>query len=295
MARTEAKVRELIEGDPGMEDAIEALLEHRGEDIEWRDVKGDLTSGQWGRLIEKGVLEESGDAFRLADPDDVEAAVGEDIEYQGDDADDDEGSGWTTWDKLAALVALGMFAGYSYHPVRDAVGSVLNVALGPIADVLPFYLVIMCLAVFTGFYSTLLQANLMDMDKMSDYQERMKDIQERQKAARERGDDEALDQIRDEQMDAMGDQMGMMKQQVRPMVWIMVITIPVFLWMYWKLLAPGHLADAQKLITLPFIGETNLTAGVLGPIQAWILWYFLCSMGFSQVIRKALNIQTNPT
>lgn len=294
MARTEAKVRELIEGDPGMEDAIEALLEHRGEEIEWRDVKGDLTSGQWGRLIEKGVLEESGDGFRLADPDDVEAVVGEGVEYQGE-SEDDEGSGWTTWDKLAALVALGMFAGYSYPPVRDAVGNTLNVFLGPIADILPFYLVIMCLAVFTGFYSTLLQSNLMDMDQMSEYQERMKDIQSRQKAARERGDDEELDQIREEQMEAMGDQMGMMKQQFRPMVWIMVITIPVFLWMYWKLLAPNHLAEAQKLIVLPLIGETSLTAGVLGPIQAWILWYFLCSMGFSQVIRKALNIQTNPT
>lgn len=295
MARTEDKVRELVEGDPGMEDAVEALLEHRGEEIEWRDVKGDLTSGQWGRLIEKGVLVESGDGFELADPDGVESVVGDDVTYEGDvDLDDDSG-GWSLWDKLAGLVALGMFAGYSYHPIRKVVGSVVNVALGPVSSLLPFFVVIMCLAVFTGFYSTLLQANLMDMEKMSAYQQRMQDIQDRQKAAKERGDDEELDAIKEEQMDAMGDQMGMMKEQFRPMVWIMVITIPAFLWMYWKLLTPGHLTAAQKVITLPLVGQHHLTDHVLGPIQAWILWYFLCSMGFSQVIRKALNIQTNPT
>jgi uncharacterized membrane protein (DUF106 family) len=30
-------------------------------------------------------------------------------------------------------------------------------------------------------------------------------------------------------------------------------------------------------------------------MQLWIIWYFLCSMGFTQLIRKALNIQTTPT
>jgi uncharacterized membrane protein (DUF106 family) len=35
-------------------------------------------------------------------------------------------------------------------------------------------------------------------------------------------------------------------------------------------------------------------AGLLGPIEAWIVWYFLCSLAFTQIIRKALNVQTTP-
>jgi len=31
--------------------------------------------------------------------------------------------------------------------------------------------------------------------------------------------------------------------------------------------------------------------GVIGPLQAWILWYFLCSMGFTRSMRKALNVR----
>jgi uncharacterized membrane protein (DUF106 family) len=30
-------------------------------------------------------------------------------------------------------------------------------------------------------------------------------------------------------------------------------------------------------------------------MQAWIVWYFLCSMGFTQIIRKSLNIDISPS
>jgi uncharacterized membrane protein (DUF106 family) len=88
--------------------------------------------------------------------------------------------------------------------------------------------------------------------------------------------------------------MGMFKEQFRPMVWIMLLTIPVFLWMYWMILSPEQALDPNTIV-MPLIGETTWKTGVLGPLQAWILWYFLCSMGFTQLIRKSLNIQTTPT
>jgi uncharacterized membrane protein (DUF106 family) len=155
----------------------------------------------------------------------------------------------------------------------------------------------MLLALVTGLYSTLLQANLMDMDKMGKYQQRMKDIQERRKEAKEAGDDEALDAIQEEQMEAMGDQMGMFKEQFRPMVWIMFLTIPVFLWMYWGVGIGANADPVFQLeqLVLPIVGSKAWTDPVIGPIQAWIVWYFLCSMGFTQIIRKGLNISTTPS
>jgi uncharacterized membrane protein (DUF106 family) len=135
------------------------------------------------------------------------------------------------------------------------------------------------------------------MDKMSKYQERMQEIQERRKEAKEAGDEEALDEIQEEQMDAMGDQLGMFKEQFRPMVWIMFLTIPVFLWMYWSI-GVGSNASAQTTLdalVLPLVGRVEWTETVLGPIQAWIVWYFVCSMGFTQIIRKSLNIDISPS
>ena len=123
----------------------------------------------------------------------------------------------------------------------------------------------------------------------------MKQINERRKEAKERGDDEALKQIQKEQMDAMGDQAGMMKEQFRPTVWIMLVSIPFFLWIYWVVLDGNFVEPAPHTIYSPMVGEVGWTEGVLGPMQMWIVWYFICSMAFSNIIRKALNIQITPS
>jgi uncharacterized membrane protein (DUF106 family) len=296
MARTASKVQELVREDPEMESAIEYVLERADEGtVSWGDVSDELTSGQWGRLIEKGVLVDSdGEGFDLENPDAVREAL-EDDDLEIPDAPD-EGSSWTKWDKLAAVGSVSMFAGYTFQSVRDPLASTLDILLGPLLDILPFFAVVMILSLFTGLYSTLLQANLMDMELMGEYQQRMKDIQDKRKAAKERGDDEELERIQDEQMEAMADNMGMFKEQFRPMVWIMLLTIPVFLWMYWIVGFRGSQAHANlATMVMPIVGPVEWTDGFVGPIQAWIVWYFVCSMCFTQVIRKALNIQTTPT
>ncbi|MFC4357524.1 DUF106 domain-containing protein [Halobium salinum] len=309
MARTEEKVRSLVSEDSEMRSAVETVLA-RSEDgeVKWVDVKGDLTSGQWGRLIERGVLVDGDSGFRLADESATRAALngaGESATASASttssssstDPDEIEGTTWSIYDKAAALITVSLFAGYSWAPMRNLVGGTFDLLLSPLISTLPFFAVVMVLALATGLYSTLLQANLMNMDKMGAYQERMKDIQERRKDAKERGDDDALDAIQEEQMEAMGDQLGMFKEQFRPMVWIMFLTIPVFLWMYWAVGVGGN-AEAHytlESIVLPLVGERRWLDQAVGPIQVWIVWYFLCSMAFTQIIRKGLNIQTTPS
>ncbi|QDX40785.1 DUF106 domain-containing protein [Salarchaeum sp. JOR-1] len=292
MARTEQTVRSLVREDPELADALERLLDQQeggeGDALKWRNVKEDVTTGQWGRLIEKGVLEDADDGFRLTDTDEIREALSEDVE-----ADDDEDSSWSQWDKMAAVGAVAMMAGYSIGSVRNTVGRFLDLVLGPLDAMLPFYLVILVLATLTGLYSTILQDNLMDMSGMGEHQERMQEIQDAQKEARANDNDERLDQLREEQMELMGDQLGMFKQQFRPMVWIMLITIPVFLWMYWMLLA-GHVDGGEGYLVLPMFGRLELLDGVAGFFPAWIVWYFFCTMSIGQILRKALNVQTGP-
>ncbi|MFC7128422.1 DUF106 domain-containing protein [Haloferax chudinovii] len=300
MARIESRVRDLVGEDADMRAAVETVLDRADDgEVEWADVRDELTSGQWGRLIEKGILVDGDEGFRLADVGETRAGLEDDTSgSDGSSADiDTDDSSWSKYDKGAAVVTVGLFLGYSVSEVRNVIGGVMDVVLGPLAEMLPFYAVVMVLALATGLYSTLLQANLMNMEKMGKYQDRMKDIQQRQKDAKERGDDAELEKIQEEQMEAMGDQMGMFKEQFRPMVWIMFLTIPVFLWMYWAIGVGGnaqpHIITGN--IVLPLVGTTEWTQGVLGPMQAWIVWYFLCSMGFTQIIRKSLNIDMSPS
>ncbi len=298
MVRTASKIQDLVKEDAEMEDALEYVLERADKGtVSWGDVSEELTSGQWGRLIEKGILVDSdGEGFDVADPDGVrEALEDDDLEFELPDAPDSDSS-WSKWDKMAAVASVAMFAGYMFGAVREPLAGALDLLLGPLLDLLPFFAVVMILALFTGMYSTLLQSNLMDMEVMGAYQKRMKEIQKRRKEAKERGDDEALDRIQEEQMEAMADNLGMFKEQFRPMVWIMVLTIPVFLWMYWAVGFRGSTAHYELTsVVMPIAGEVSWTHGIVGPIQVWIVWYFVCSMCFTQILRKALNIQTTPT
>jgi uncharacterized membrane protein (DUF106 family) len=295
MPRTARKVDELAEEGEHMTDALAAALEVAEEKgtVTWGDVSDDISSGAWGRLIEKGLLVDSGgDGFVVDDPDGVREALGE---ADPSAMDDDHDVSFSTYDKMALVVALGMMVGYAYPPARAAIGSVFNVFLGPLAEVLPFYLVIMVLALLTGTYGAIMQSNLSNPDVMSDYQEKSKELKERRKKAKERGDDEALEQIQEEQMEMMSENLGMFKAQFRPMIWIMAFTIPVFLWQYWMVLDVG-VTIHSPVIVMPLAGGIETwTTNVIGPIQAWIAWYFVCSMGFGQIIRKALNVQTSPT
>ena len=299
MSKVERRVRSLVREDGEMRDAIETVLDHAsGGEVRWIDVRDEITSGQWGRLIEKEILVDGDEGFALADRSEIETGL-EDDDDGGSDVETPETTSWSKWDKLAGLATVGAFVGYAVGPVRDAIAGSLDVVLGPLLNVVPFYVVIMVIALATGLYSTLLRAGLMDMEKMGAYQERMKDIQERRKEAEERDDDEALDEIQEEQMEAMGDQLGMFKEQFRPMVWIMFLTIPAFLWMFWVIGYRGsdaaYPAVAAQELVVPFAGSVTWDTGIVGPIQMWILWYFLCSMAFTQLVQKSLNIQMSPS
>jgi uncharacterized membrane protein (DUF106 family) len=312
MAQTAEKVESLVDSDERMADVLRTVLERaEGGAVSYADVEDEVDSGQWGRVIERGLLVEDGKEYVIRDPPGVREALengtGGGSSVSGDVEPPDDDSSWSKYDKLAALGAVGLFAGYSITSVRNAIGGVMDVGLGFLDSALPFYVVILVLALFTGLYSTLLQSNLMNTEKMAYYQQKMKDLQNRRKEAQESGDEAELDRIQEEQMEAMGENLGMFKEQFRPMVWIMLLTIPVFLWMYWMILSPGQ-AVTPAQITMPLIGELNPVPDgvqglqpdqgwrtqIIGPLEAWIVWYFVCSMGFNQIIRKSLNIQTTP-
>jgi uncharacterized membrane protein (DUF106 family) len=294
MPRTARKIEELADEGEHMTDALAAVLavaEEQGT-VTWSDVSDDMTSGEWGRLIEKGLLVDAGgDGFVVDDPEGIRDAL-EDADPSSTDSD---GVSFTQYDKMAVGGVLMLFLGYSIGSIRQLIGETLNILFGPLNSIMPFYVIVMILAILTGLWSAILQDKLGNTEVMGEYQEKNKELKERRKKAKERGDDEELERIREEQMEMMGDNLGMFKAQFRPMIWIMLFTIPVFLWLYYQILDVGVTAS-EPAIVLPLAGEIpTWTTTVLGPIQTWLAWYFVCSLGFGQLLRKSLNVQTSPT
>ncbi|MFC3958564.1 DUF106 domain-containing protein [Halovivax cerinus] len=317
MTRTVEKVNSLLREDAEMESALESIRDQaddNGGEVAWGDVSDDLTSGQWGRIIEQGVLVDGNDGFEIADREALDEALDGDTDGEplGGVEIDPEESKWSQWDKLAGATALLLMFGYWTNTVRDLVGNTMNAFLGPLDANLPFYAVILSISLLTGLASALVQSNVMDPERMGKYQKRMQAVQQKskdaQKALEEAKDRDAsdaeierlqneVDRVQQEQMESMGENLGMFKEQGRMMVWSMLFIIPLFLWMYWKIRASGPQAvDAVEMeMIMPIFGKTQFNSGAVGPMPAWIVWYFVCSMGFSQVIRKALDINMSPT
>jgi uncharacterized membrane protein (DUF106 family) len=288
-----AEQLELLLENPAMEEALAVVYDRSEEgtaELEWSDVSGDLSSEQWGTLIERGVLVSAGSGFVVADPEALQTQLDEqgtaELEFG-----EIEPERWAPADKLAGVVVLVLFAGYFVSPLRNAVASAESLVLGPVVNLLPFYWVVLVLAAATGLFSTLVQDRLLDREKLDRYRERMQRLKKRRQAAKERGDEEALEELEAEQLERATDQVGMLKTQFRPTVWIMLLTIPVFLWLRWMVRA-GHLGATQGLV-LPFAGRVTWQQSLLGPIQTWILWYFLGSVVSRQLFEKLLNF--NPS
>jgi uncharacterized membrane protein (DUF106 family) len=187
---------------------------------------------------------------------------------------------------IALLVAMVLIFSYSIPGIRDTVGQALNVILGPLADALPFYIVIIILSVLTALYSSVIQKYTIDYERMQDVQERMKVFQKEFREAQLSGDEKKIKKLEPKREKAMKEQLEMSQNQFKPMAYILIISVPIFFWLLFRL----NNVPVNIEIIMPFFGQHTLTDLILGPVPAWILWYMICSLTLSQVVRKALNI-----
>jgi uncharacterized membrane protein (DUF106 family) len=199
---------------------------------------------------------------------------------------------------IVMLIAMGA---YSIPPVRDAIGSAANIVFGPMATIIGvtdnpqlWVVMILILASITGCYSSLLQKYTIDYEKMQAVQAKMKEFQKIYREAQLAGDEKQLKKLNDKRARMMEEQMAMSQEQFKPMGWILIVTVPIFIWMLWTISRMQAAFDlgtivAMPTITFPYLGEIGLNA-ISFFLPAWILWYMICSICLSQVIRKALNI-----
>jgi len=61
------------------------------------------------------------------------------------------------------------------------------------------------------------------------------------------------------------------------MVYAMLVTIPVFLWITWLTVNPAA-AITPAAQMLPLAGRVVWTAKLVGPLQVWTVWYIACSL-----------------
>jgi uncharacterized membrane protein (DUF106 family) len=174
------------------------------------------------------------------------------------------------------------------QPFRQEVGQIVGILLNPIITVIGpqnFHLVLLVMAIITAAYASLIQKYTMDWELMRRTQERMKSFQAEFREAQLSQNTYMLKKLEEQRKDMMEDQMKMSKQQFKPMAYISIISVPLIMWIYYYV--SGH---GAATMVFPFWGKQLLTSQAFGPFQHWLYWYFISSLGVSQLIRKALNI-----
>ena len=178
-----------------------------------------------------------------------------------------------------------MMFSYSIEWLKTGVGHNIDLVFGQLVDRfnIPFFILIVILSAFTGLYSSLIQKYTIDYDRMTEVQERMKEFQKEYREAQLSQDEKKIKKLDAKRDKVMKEQLELSQQQFKPMAFILVLTVPIFFWLLFRL-------NQANTITLPYYGTQSLTAPILWVIPAWMVWYFICSVALSQVIRKSLNI-----
>jgi uncharacterized membrane protein (DUF106 family) len=191
-----------------------------------------------------------------------------------------------TINKLVMFLGIFLMFGIIMFPnMRENIGTMMDTFLKPLFGDLPIYMIIFVLAAFTGIYASLVQKYTMDWSLMKRVQEKSKLIQKEMRQAQLSNNAQKIKKLEGQYQEMMGDQMEMFKQQFKPMLYISIISIPLFYWVY--LLTSQHL-DATMMF--PFWGQQKLSDTVFWQFQYWLIWYFMCSLPISQMTRKAMNV-----
>ncbi|MDD1672515.1 MAG: DUF106 domain-containing protein [Methanomicrobiales archaeon] len=187
---------------------------------------------------------------------------------------------------IALIVAMGLMLSYGIAPVRVGIGGGMDVVFGPLRAVFPFFIVIIILSTLTGLYSSLIQKYTIDYERMQEAQERMKEFQKEFREAQLAEDEKKIKKMEAKRDRMMQEQLELSREQFKPMAYILLVSVPIFLWLLYVL----PLLPETQNISFPLIGERGFTQAAFGPIPAWILWYMICSLSVSQIIRKSMNI-----
>jgi uncharacterized membrane protein (DUF106 family) len=171
---------------------------------------------------------------------------------------------------------------------RQYVGKAVGVLMNPVLAVIGqenFHLVLLGIAAVIAIYSSLILKYTIDRDLMRNTQELMKLFQKIFREAQLSRNIIMLGKFEEQHNELMKDHIGISKKPFKPLAYISIISTPLLMWACYYINSHGSVT-----MIFPFWGKQLLTSHVFGPFQRWIYWYFISSLGVSQLTRKVLNI-----
>jgi uncharacterized membrane protein (DUF106 family) len=132
--------------------------------------------------------------------------------------------------------------------------------------------------------TTIIRHVLIDWEVMAETQSKMNAYNKEMSKARKSGNEARMRKLMAMQPQVMVLQSEMMSNQMRPMMFTMVIALPIIMWLRIFVEGMGH-----PVLSLPWEGNYNLNDD-LWFLPHWILVYSALSLPFGQILMRGLKM-----
>jgi uncharacterized membrane protein (DUF106 family) len=218
--------------------------------------------------------------------------------------------------KFALIVGAIFFVGIIFSKeFRIALGLLIDPLMQPLAP-LPFYITILILSIVTATYSNLIQKYTVDFKKVKYAQEVIRKYQKEYMEATKQNNQFKLKELEKRKDEIQKLQSEVMSMQFKPMFYTGLVTIPIFAWLWEKVvssyevlygtlqtssayggnithdLPPSFLSSINPdlfFVNIPFVGEIHMSTGVF-IFPWWLWWYLFNSITFGQIIKKIMKV-----
>ncbi len=193
---------------------------------------------------------------------------------------------------MTRLLVIYLVMTLLYAFLRNPIGQAMNSLVGGLVTSLhiPMFITILLFSVITGSYSSLLLNRFVDQDRVKESQAEMREFQKEYREAQLAGDKGKLKKLEPRRAEVMELSMEVQSQTMKPMPYILIVSLPIFGWLSFIMYSSTLSSYVSTTINLPFFGALAYTQGVILGFPVWLIWYLLCSLVFTQVIRKTLGM-----
>ncbi|MDO5824180.1 DUF106 domain-containing protein [Methanobrevibacter sp.] len=186
--------------------------------------------------------------------------------------------------------------------IMGGIYGALNAIFNPILAIDPNptnpALTVFIIAFIVSLITTIANKYLVDQDALNEKQKKMKEFNKELRDAQKRGDGKKMAELQAQQAEMMKENTAMMSEQFKPMIVTFIPIILIFFWMrasaihnlviilptsvYWATLTPVW----HVIGSIFYGGEATIPYGI-----GWLLWYMICTFGWSQILRKYLGFE----
>ncbi|AEA46972.1 DUF106 domain-containing protein [Archaeoglobus veneficus] len=193
---------------------------------------------------------------------------------------------------LGLLFMFGVFSADFRYSLANSVAPLLDPLLA-----LPIHVVIFILASITATYSSIIQKYAVDMQKFKEIHEKVLAFQKEYMEAMKQNNQYKLKKLEEKRPEIQKLQGEMMGMQFRSMFYTVVVTLPIFYWLWVRIydITPevhykGYYGlESKFMVTVPFSGTIHVSEPIF-ILPWWIFWYFMCSVLLSQFIKKVFKL-----